>query len=92
MTLMHTLEARKWWAPAALALSLLVVGLDLTVLNVALPILATHLNASTSQAQWFANASNLVPAAALLPAGLLDDRAGLLDDRFGRKRLPVALA
>jgi DHA2 family multidrug resistance protein-like MFS transporter len=71
---------RRWWALGALALSLLVVGLDLTVLNVALPTLATDLGASTSQLQWFANAYNLVWAAALLPAGLLGDR-------FGRKRL-----
>jgi MFS transporter, DHA2 family, multidrug resistance protein len=57
-----------------------VVGLDLTVLNVALPTLAVDLHASTGQLQWFANAYNLVLAAALLPAGLLGDR-------FGRKRL-----
>jgi MFS transporter, DHA2 family, multidrug resistance protein len=72
--------ARRWWALGALALSLLVVGLDLTVLNVALPTLATDLDASTGQLQWFANAYNLALAAALLPAGLLGDR-------FGRKRL-----
>jgi DHA2 family multidrug resistance protein-like MFS transporter len=71
---------RRWWALGALAISLLVVGLDLTVLNVALPTLATDLDASTSQLQWFANAYNLALAAALLPAGLLGDR-------FGRKRL-----
>jgi DHA2 family multidrug resistance protein-like MFS transporter len=71
---------RRWWALGALALSLLVVGLDLTVLNVALPTLAVDLDASTSQLQWFANAYNLVWAAALLPAGLLGDR-------FGRKKL-----
>src|SRR5919204_2016874 len=77
---------RKWWALGALALSLMVVGLDLTVLNVALPTLATDLHASTGQLQWFADAYNLVFAAALLPAGLLGDR-------FGRKRvLLVALA
>jgi MFS family permease len=56
------------------------IGLDLTVLNVALPTLAVDLHASTGQLQWFANAYNLVLAAALLPAGLLGDR-------FGRKRL-----
>jgi EmrB/QacA subfamily drug resistance transporter len=62
------------------------VGLDLTVLNVALPTLATDLHASTSQLQWFADAYNLVLAAALLPAGLLGDR-------FGRKKmLLVALS
>jgi MFS transporter, DHA2 family, multidrug resistance protein len=71
---------RKWWALGALALSLMTVGLDLTILNVALPTLATELDASTGQLQWFADAYNLVLAAALLPAGLLGDR-------FGRKRM-----
>jgi DHA2 family multidrug resistance protein-like MFS transporter len=77
---MNALGERRWWALLALALSVLVVGLDLTVLNVALPTLATDLHASTGQLQWFANAYNLVLAAMLLPAGLLGDR-------FGRKRL-----
>ncbi|WEO99630.1 MFS transporter [Streptomyces sp. FXJ1.172] len=76
-------SARRWWAVGALALSALVVGLDTTVLNVALPTLATDLQASTSQLQWFANAYNLVFAAVLLPAGLSGDR-------FGRKKLLVA--
>jgi DHA2 family multidrug resistance protein-like MFS transporter len=73
----------KWWSLIALALSGLVVGLDLTILNVALPTLASALHASTSDLQWFANAYNLTVAALLLPAGLLGDR-------FGRKKLLVA--
>jgi MFS transporter, DHA2 family, multidrug resistance protein len=79
MTL-NDIGSRKWWALGALALSLMTVGLDLTILNVALPTLATELNASTGELQWFADAYNLVLAAALLPAGLLGDR-------FGRKRM-----
>jgi DHA2 family multidrug resistance protein-like MFS transporter len=67
---------RRWWALGAMAISLLVIGLDLTVLNVALPTLATDLGASTSQLQWFANAYTLVLAALLLPAGMLGDRFG----------------
>src|SRR5262245_23492859 len=77
---------RKWWALGALALALMTVGLDLTILNVALPTLATDLGASTGQLQWFADSYNLVLAAALLPAGMLGDR-------FGRKKmLLVALS
>jgi EmrB/QacA subfamily drug resistance transporter len=76
------LDPRRWWALGAMAVSLIVVGLDLTVLNVALPTLATDLGASTSQLQWFANAYTLVLAALLLPAGLLGDR-------FGQKRLLI---
>jgi len=71
-----TLDQRRWWALGALSVCLLVVGLDVTVLNVALPTLATDLGASTSQLQWFANAYTLVLAALLLPAGLLGDRFG----------------
>jgi MFS transporter, DHA2 family, multidrug resistance protein len=77
---MAELGARRWWALGALVLSVLVVGLDATVLNLALPTLATDLHASNSALQWFADAYNLVFAALLLPAGLLGDR-------YGRRRL-----
>ena len=77
--------ARKWWALIAIAASVLVVGLDLTVLNLALPTIATDLHASASDLQWISDAYSLVLAAAMLPAGLLGDR-------FGRKKvLLVAL-
>lgn len=76
---MDRLRAR-WWALGALSLALLAVGLDLTVLNIALPTLSVDLHASTSQLQWFAAAYTLVLAAALLPAGLLGDR-------YGRKKM-----
>jgi len=66
----------RWWALSATALSLLVVGLDMTVLNVALPDIATDLDASTSQLQWFADSYLLVLAAVMLPAGMLGDRLG----------------
>src|ERR1700734_2349815 len=75
-------ERRRWWALGALALSVLVVGLDLTVLNLALPTLGTQLHASTSDLQWFIDSYSLVLAASLLPAGLLGDR-------LGRKRVLV---
>lgn len=71
---------RRWWALGALVVSLLTVGLDLTVLNVAVPTLAVDLGATTTQLQWFGNAYTLALAALLLPAGLLGDR-------FGPKRL-----
>src|ERR1700742_4893728 len=68
--------ARRWWALIAVAMSMLVVGLDLTVLNLALPTIANSLHASTSDLQWFNDAYSLVLAAAVLPAGLLGDRIG----------------
>ena len=82
---MEKLGARRWWALIAVAASMLVVGLDLTVLNLALPSIGTALHASTSDLQWFNDAYSLVLAAAVLPAGLLGDR-------YGRKRvLMIAL-
>ncbi|HEY6542117.1 MAG TPA: MFS transporter, partial [Ktedonobacteraceae bacterium] len=75
--------ARRWFALAALSLSILVISLDLTVLNVALPTLARVLVATTSQLQW------MVDAYTLLYAGLLLT-TGSLGDRFGRKRALIA--
>ena len=83
---MEKMGARRWWALIAVAASMLVVGLDLTVLNLALPSIATALHASTSDLQWFNDAYSLVLAAAVLPAGLLGDR-------YGRKKvLLISLA
>jgi EmrB/QacA subfamily drug resistance transporter len=57
-------------------LAVLAVGLDGTVLSVALPTLAAKLHASESDLQWFSSGYLLVLAAAMLPAGLLGDRLG----------------
>ena len=75
--------AGRWWALAALAVSMLTLGLDTTVLNVALPTLATQLDASTSQLQWFGAAYTLVLGALMIPMGSLGDR-------LGRKRVLLA--
>jgi EmrB/QacA subfamily drug resistance transporter len=69
-------HARRWWALAALTLAIVAFDLNLTTVNVALPILATELDATSAQLQWFPNAYMLMVAAALLPAGLLGDRFG----------------
>src|SRR5450432_1088067 len=73
---MSNAEARRWWTLAALAVSVLVVGLDLFVLNLALPTISGDLHASSGDLQWFVDAYSLALAAALLPAGLLGDRIG----------------
>jgi DHA2 family multidrug resistance protein-like MFS transporter len=70
----------RWWALGALALCTLAIGLDSTVLSVALPTLAGDLSATTGDLQWITTSYLLVLAAALLPAGMLGDR-------FGRKRM-----
>jgi EmrB/QacA subfamily drug resistance transporter len=74
---------RRWWILGALSLSLMVIGLDLTVLSVALPVLVTDLKATTTELQWIMDSYILVLAALLLPAGSLGDR-------IGRKRVLVA--
>jgi MFS transporter, DHA2 family, multidrug resistance protein len=73
---MNVHVARRWWALAAVSLGVLTVGLDGTVLSVALPTLSTALHASESDLQWFSSGYFLVLAAAMLPAGLLGDRYG----------------
>src|SRR5580704_8240045 len=82
---MKTHGARRWWALAAVSLGVLAVGLDGTILTVALPTLAKALRASESDLQWFTSGYFLVLAAAMLPAGLLGDRFG------HRKVLTIAL-
>jgi EmrB/QacA subfamily drug resistance transporter len=72
----------RWLALVGLTLSVLVVGFDLTILNVALPTMAADIGADTGQLQWIVDSYAVVYAAAMLPAGLLGDR-------FGRKKLLV---
>ncbi|MCB0908283.1 MAG: DHA2 family efflux MFS transporter permease subunit [Nocardioidaceae bacterium] len=69
-------DPHRWWTLAVTSLAMLLIGLDTTVLNVALPTLSEDLHASTSQLQWFADAYLLVLASLLLPAGMLGDRWG----------------
>jgi EmrB/QacA subfamily drug resistance transporter len=70
--------ARRWSILLVLCLSLLIVIIGNTTLNVALPTLARELDASTSSLQW------MVDSYALIFAGMLFT-AGTLGDRFGRK-------
>ena len=67
---------RRWWILGVLCVSLLVIGLDNTILNVALPTLVRDLHASTSQLQWLVDAYVLVFAGLLLTTGSLSDRYG----------------
>ncbi len=75
--------SRRWWALGALVLAVLAVGLDGTILSVALPTLGRSLDASTGQLQWFVAAYTLVFAAALVPGGMLGS------DRYGRKKMLI---
>ncbi|WTW94562.1 MFS transporter [Streptomycetaceae bacterium NBC_01309] len=74
---------RRWYILAVLVVSLLVVVLDNSILNVAIKVIADPdegLGASQSQLQWAINSYTLVFAGLLFTAGILGDR-------FGRKKL-----
>src|SRR5262245_23132773 len=68
----------RWWILAVLCLSLLVVGIDTTILSIALPTLVRDLGSTPSQLQWIIDSYVLVFAGLLLTSGKLGDR-------FGRK-------
>jgi len=70
------IHARRWWTLAVMCLSLMVIGIDNTILNVALPTLVRDLDATTSQLQWIVDSYTLVFAGLLLTAGSLGDRYG----------------
>ncbi|MCB1002628.1 MAG: MFS transporter [Acidimicrobiales bacterium] len=72
------LDPRRWWALAVLCLSLLLIVMDNTIVNVALPTIQRDLDATGSELQWIVDAYVLVFAGLLLTMGSLGDR-------FGRK-------
>jgi EmrB/QacA subfamily drug resistance transporter len=73
----QTLEAgTRWLALAVLCLAVLIINLDNTVLNVALPTLVRDLRATSSDLQWIVDAYIIVFAGLLLTAGSLADRIG----------------
>ena len=66
----------RWWALAVIDLCLLVVMLDNTILNVALPTISRQLGATGSQLQWMVDAYIVVFAGLLLTSGTIGDRIG----------------
>jgi EmrB/QacA subfamily drug resistance transporter len=71
---------RRWLVLAICCLSVGVTGLNLTIVNVALPSIRRDLHASLSSLQWTVSAYSLVMACLLL-------LSGSMADRFGRKRV-----
>lgn len=71
-------HARRWLTLATLCMSLLIIVMDNTILNVAIPSLVKELGATNSQLQWIVDGYTLVFAGLLLTTGSLGDR-------FGRK-------
>src|SRR6185437_1440599 len=68
--------ARRWWTLTVLCFSLVIIGVDNTILNVALPSIVRALDASGSQLQWMVDAYTIVFACLLLTAGSIGDRYG----------------
>jgi EmrB/QacA subfamily drug resistance transporter len=69
----HTM---RWKTLGVLSLSLVIIGLDNTILNVALPTLQEEFDASASGLQWMVDSYLLVFAGLLLVFGTLGDRLG----------------
>ncbi|GAA2906277.1 MFS transporter [Streptosporangium fragile] len=76
-------DRRRWITLALMCSGLLLVALDSTVLNVALPALAADLAPSGTQLLWIVDIYSLVVAGLLVSAGTLSDR-------IGRKRMFIA--
>jgi EmrB/QacA subfamily drug resistance transporter len=73
-------SARRYLVLAICCLSLFIVGIDVTIVNVALPQIQRSLHASVSGLQWTVDAYTLVIACLLM-------LSGSLADRFGRRRV-----
>jgi EmrB/QacA subfamily drug resistance transporter len=69
-------QERRWWILVVLCFSLLVIVLDNSILNVALPTIVRELHATNTQLQWMVDSYTLVFAGLLLTAGSLGDRFG----------------
>ena len=70
----------RWWSLLFVCISLLVISIDNTILNVTLPSISRELDASGSELQWIMDAYILIFAALLLTMGAVGDR-------IGRKRI-----
>lgn len=66
----------RWWILIVICLSVLVIVLDATVMNVALPTIQRELNATNSELLWMVNAYTMVFGALMLTTGALGDRFG----------------
>ena len=69
-------DRRRWGVLAVLCLSVFLIVVDNTIVNVALPTLVRELGATTSQLQWIVDAYTLVFAGLLLAGGSIGDRWG----------------
>jgi hypothetical protein len=68
--------SRKWWILSVLCISVRLMAIDNTIVNVALPTLNRRINASTADSQWIVTAYSLLFAGLFLVAGHLGDCMG----------------
>ena len=73
---MNLTAKQRWLALVVLCVAELLVSIDNTIVNVALPTLSRELDASTTGLQWIVDAYTLVFAGLLLAAGHAGDRLG----------------
>ena len=66
----------RWWTLVVIAVSVLIVLLDSTIINIALPTLQREMNTTLSELQWIINAYIMVFGALMLITGALGDRWG----------------
>jgi len=66
----------RWWTLVVIAVSILIVVLDSTIINIALPTLQREMNTTLSELQWIINAYIMVFGALMLTTGALGDRWG----------------
>ena len=78
---------RRWWILPVLCLSVFLVVVDNTIVNVALPTLNRHLGASISSLQWIVDVYSLAFAGLLLAGGGIGDRLGPQGHHAGRPGL-----
>src|SRR5690606_12330761 len=67
---------REWMGLALLAMPTMLLGLDLTLLHLALPALAADLQPSSTEALWIMDAYGFMIAGFLITMGTLGDRIG----------------
>ena len=82
VTVLHSKGKRKWGVLAVISLSLFIILLDVTIVNIALPHIMTAFKVGLSSIEWVFNVYVLVFAALLLTLGKLGDL-------FGRRLLFV---
>lgn len=66
----------RWWGVAVLALSVVILAIDMTVLNFALPAISRDLDPSGTQLLWIVDIYAFVIATLLITMGTLGDRIG----------------